>query len=281
MNVKFKLFEGPLTSYWHNGGLPKNLIKFYIKRLQVLNIVEQWNIFGSSLKFIICRVTGIKSTFIKSVNISKLGNPGYLFSKIKGCLGYIIHTLIYSSKERLEADNCLCSTWRGQDGHQANRVRPRISQNWPAYKISYNAKRIKLLKLSITLLNGTRFYSTNEITTVKELKTSYPSINKKLTSNILKQFKKGEWLSPDLKQELNLFIEKSQYSLAESSIKTGMYSSETRKLFELYIHSLLFQVHAIETLSKNSGSKTSGVDKKILNNTFINKYELLKNLKKI
>jgi RNA-directed DNA polymerase len=61
-----------------------------------------------------------------------------------------------------------------------------------------------------------------------------------------------------------------------------MYSSETRKLFELYIHSLLFQVHAIDTLSKNYfyGSKTDGVDKKILNNTFISKYELLKNLKK-
>jgi RNA-directed DNA polymerase len=59
-----------------------------------------------------------------------------------------------------------------------------------------------------------------------------------------------------------------------------MYSSETRKLFELYIHSLLFQVHTIETLSKNSGSKTSGVDNKILNNTFISKYQLLKNLKK-
>jgi hypothetical protein len=59
-----------------------------------------------------------------------------------------------------------------------------------------------------------------------------------------------------------------------------MYSSETRKLFELYIHSLLFQVHTIETLSKNSGSCTSGVDKKILNNTFICKYELLQKLKK-
>src|ERR1700734_3380766 len=59
-----------------------------------------------------------------------------------------------------------------------------------------------------------------------------------------------------------------------------MYSSETRKLFELYIHSLLFQVHTIENLSKNSGSNTSGVDKKILNNTFISKYELLQNLKK-
>jgi len=280
LNVKFKLFEGPLPSYWHNGGLSKNPTQFECKGLQVLNIFEQWNIFGSSLKFIICRVTGIKSTFIKSVNISKLGNPGYLFSKIKWCLGYVILRLTYSPKERLETGNCLFSTWRGQDGHQANKIRPRILQNWPAYNISYNTKRIKLLKLSSNLFNGTHCYSTNVINTVKDLTTSYPSINKKLTSHILKQFKKGEWLSPDLKHKLNLFIEKSQYFLAESSIKTGMYSSETRKLFELYIHSLLFQVHAIETLSKNSGNKTSGVDKKILNNTFISKYELLKNLKK-
>lgn len=280
LNVKFKLFEGPLTSYWHNGGLPKNPPQLDGKGLQVLNKFEQWKIFGSSLKTKICRVIGIKSTF--KVNISKLGNPGYLFSPIKGCLGYVILTLTYSLKERLETGNCLVSTWRGQDGHQANTVRPRIFQNWPAYKISYNTKRIKLLKLSSTLFNGTRCYSTNLTNMGKDLTTNYHSINKnkKLTSNILKQFKKGEWLSPELKQELNLFIEKSQCSLAESSIKTGMYSSETRKLFELYIHSLLFQVHTIETLSKNSGSCTSGVDTKILNNTFICKYELLQNLKK-
>jgi len=189
--VKFKLFEGPLTSYWHNGGLSKNPNPFQGKGLQVLNIVEQWNIFGSSLNFIICRVTGIKNTFIKSVNISKLGNPGYLFSQIKGCLGYVIITLTYSPKERLETGNCHFSTWRGQDGHQATTVRPRIVQNWPAYKISYNTKRIKLLKLNSTLFNGTRCYSTNFKNKVKDLTTSYPSINKKLTSNILKQLKKG------------------------------------------------------------------------------------------
>jgi hypothetical protein len=190
LNVKFKLFEGPLTSYWHNGGLPKNPPQFEGKGMQVLIIFEQWNIFGSSLKNIICRVTGIKSTF--KVNISKLGNPGYLCSQITGCLGYVILTLTYSLKERLETGNCLFSAWRGQDGHQANTVRPRILKNWPAYKISYNTKRIKLLKLSSTLFNGTRCYSTNLTNMVKDLTTNYPSINKKLTSNILKQFKKGE-----------------------------------------------------------------------------------------
>jgi len=195
--VKSKLFEGPLTSYWHYGGLPKNPPQSEGKGLQVLNIFEQWNIFGSSLKFIICRVTGIKSTFIKSVNISKLGNPGYLFRKIKRCSGYVILTLTYSPKERLETGYCLLSYWRGQDGHQADTVsykKPRILQNWPAYKISYNTVRIKLLKLSSTLfiINGTRCYSTNLFNTVKDLTTSYPSINKKLTSNILNQFKKGE-----------------------------------------------------------------------------------------
>jgi hypothetical protein len=186
--VKFKLFECPLTSYWHNGGLPKNPSQFEGKGLQVLNIFEQWNIFGSSLKYITCRVTGIKSTFIKSVNISKLGNPGYLFSQLKGCLGYVILTLTYF--QRLETGNCLLSTWRGQDGHQANTLRPLILQNWPAYKISYNTKRIKLLKLNSTPFNETRCYSTNLM--VKDKTTSYPSINKKLTSNLLKQFKKNE-----------------------------------------------------------------------------------------
>jgi len=58
-----------------------------------------------------------------------------------------------------------------------------------------------------------------------------------------------------------------------------MKSPQTRRLFELFIHSLLFQVQAIELLSKNPGSKTPGIDEKILSNTFNSKFELLKLLK--
>ena len=59
-----------------------------------------------------------------------------------------------------------------------------------------------------------------------------------------------------------------------------MYSPKVRNLFELYIHSLLFQVHAVETLAKNKGSRTPGVDGHTLKNTFESKYDLLTKLKK-
>ena len=95
-------------------------------------------------------------------------------------------------------------------------------------------------------------------------------------------------MNPHLKQELNLFIEKSQHSLTEISIQEGMFSKKIKICFELYIHSLLFQVYTVEMLSKNQGSKTpikkegggEGIDQLTLKNTFESKYELLQNLKK-
>ena len=84
-----------------------------------------------------------------------------------------------------------------------------------------------------------------------------------------------------------MFIEKSQHSLAEISKKEGINSRRLRLFFEKFIHSLLFQVFAIESLSRNSGSKTlpashpaTGVDGLVLKNTFESKFDLLQKLKK-
>jgi retron-type reverse transcriptase len=88
-----------------------------------------------------------------------------------------------------------------------------------------------------------------------------------------------------------MFIEKSQHSLAEISKKEGINSRILRLFFEKFIHSLLFQVFAIESLTKYSGSKNKnaphdphaphqGVDSLFLKNTFESKFDLLKKLKK-
>lgn len=279
INMKIKLIEGPLTRFWYYGGLLKNLLK----RLQILNIFEQWYIFCSRKTLKICRVTGIMSLLITSIINSKLGNPGYLNTKIVRCLGYI-KILIYSVK-RLIQSNLYFNTWRGQDDHQAGTFRPNTLQNWSAYTISNFTYRMKLLINFNHFISGTRGFKTSSSLPKGNKNpclikpSSHSFTDKKLTSAILAQLKKGLWLTPELKRRLNLFIEKSQYSLAESSKKTGMKSSQTRRLFELFIHSLLFQVQAIELLSKNPESKTPGIDAKILSNTFNSKFELLKLLK--
>jgi retron-type reverse transcriptase len=82
-----------------------------------------------------------------------------------------------------------------------------------------------------------------------------------------------------------MFIEKSQHSLAEISKKEGINSRILRLFFEKFIHSLLFQVFAIESLTKHSGSQNKhaphpGVDSLVLKNTFESKFDLLQKLKK-
>jgi len=59
-----------------------------------------------------------------------------------------------------------------------------------------------------------------------------------------------------------------------------MYSNKVNYLIENYLHSLLFHIYAIETLSKNRGSKTPGVDNLVLDNTFESKIFILRKLKR-
>ena len=191
INMKIKLIEGPLTRFWYYGGLLKNLLK----RLQILNIFEQWYIFCSRKTLKICRVTGIMSLLITSIINSKLGNPGYLNTKIVRCLGYI-KILIYSVK-RLIQSNLYFNTWRGQDDHQAGTFRPNTLQNWSAYTISNFTYRMKLLIKFNHFISGTRGFKTSSSLPKGNKNpclikpSSHSFTDKKLTSAILAQLKKG------------------------------------------------------------------------------------------
>ena len=120
-NVKLKLTEGSLTSYWYYGGLPQNPKSLSTRRLQIQNIFEQMNIlFGGIL--IICRATGIRNTLFKTINISKLGNPVSLATILlvaRGS-GIAVSQLAISLTKRLDRGNSIPGSRRGQDGHQAN-----------------------------------------------------------------------------------------------------------------------------------------------------------------
>jgi RNA-directed DNA polymerase len=75
-------------------------------------------------------------------------------------------------------------------------------------------------------------------------------------------------------------VENVQKLISETTLNSGMYSRKVNYLSENYLHSLLFHTYAIETLSKNAGSKTSGVDNLILDNTFDSKIFILRKLKR-
>lgn len=291
--------------------------------LQIKNILKQEGILVSSYN-IICRVTGIRNTLFKSVNSSKLGNSGFFllssfvqlrlrielsiatstlklfcllrirpkeFKWYKSSWNYVkLLTFLYLSLFNIfiiflslmnrskNWSNLFLIVLRGQDGHQVcvNLKRSATIQNWPAYRICKNGGRSKLYI-------RTRGYATSV--------TSRPSLDTSLTQSILKQFEKKEWLTAHQQKELTMFIEKSQHSLAEISKKEGINSRILRLFFEKFIHSLLFQVFAIESLTKYSlllgrgaraGNKTNhpGVDSLVLKNTFESKFDLLKKLKK-
>jgi RNA-directed DNA polymerase len=59
-----------------------------------------------------------------------------------------------------------------------------------------------------------------------------------------------------------------------------MYSKKINYLVENYLHTLLFQVHAVETLSKNKGSNTPGSDYLILDHNSESKLLILGKLKR-
>jgi len=306
-NVELKPFEGSLTRLRYYGGLFQKFFLFLhitysnsLNRLdlQIKNILKQEGILVSSYK-IICRVTGIRNTLFKSVNSSKLGNSGFFllssfvkeFKWYKSSWNYVkLLTFLYLSLFNIiiiflllmnrskNWSNLFLIVLRRQDGHQVcvNLKRSATIQNWPAYRICNNGGRSKLFIRK-------RGYATSV--------TTRPSLDKSLNQSILKQFEKKEWLTSNQKKELTMFIEKSQHSLAEISKKEGINSRILRLFFEKFIHSLLFQVFAIESLTKYSGSKNKnaphdphaphqGVDSLFLKNTFESKFDLLKKLKK-
>jgi hypothetical protein len=54
-----------------------------------------------------------------------------------------------------------------------------------------------------------------------------------------------------MRKSLKNYIENAQLSIAETTFKHGMYSKHVNYLTEGYLHTLLFQVYAIEMLNKN------------------------------
>jgi RNA-directed DNA polymerase len=104
--------------------------------------------------------------------------------------------------------------------------------------------------------------------------------DKKLTEDIKVTLSKGEWITTEQKQKLTTYIENVQKFISETTIDCGMYSNKLNYLVENYLHTLLLQVHAVETLSKNKGSNTPGSDNLILDHSSESKLIILGKLKR-
>ena len=113
-------------------------------------------------------------------------------------------------------------------------------------------------------------------TTHMDNKSTY--IDKSLTKDIKSQLNSKQWITIKQKKLLIKYIENCQTHLSALSIN----KDSSKRIFyfmELLLNSLLFQVYAVEILSANKGSKSEGIDSRILENTAESKLEFLQELK--
>jgi len=254
------------------------------KDLKTKNIFKQKNILISELRKVFW-LTEIKSTIIKSTKHRKLGNPVFWDQALISALEYNSSLQLYGKSLIKRLIN---ETPRGQDWYQDkyhnlkinergifinNRIRT-ICPNYHAYKV-WDCLNIKLQsKINYQNYLTFRCYSNHSNNVIKLLK------DKKLTSDIQKTISRGKWITFIQKQKLTAYIEDVQKLISETTYNYGMYSNKVNYLIENYLHSLLFHIYAIETLSKNRGSKTPGVDNLVLDNTFESKIFILRKLKR-
>jgi retron-type reverse transcriptase len=105
-------------------------------------------------------------------------------------------------------------------------------------------------------------------------------MDKSLTNGIKSQLNSKQWITIKQKKLLSQHIEKCQTNLSVLTSSNKSFMSETFYVMELLVNSLLFQIYAIEILSKNKGSRFACIDGKILNNNPKEKLECLQELKK-
>jgi len=251
--------------------------------LETKNIFMQEDILISEVSKVFWP-TETESTTIKSTKQSKLGNPVLRNQIMISALEYNSNLQLYSKSLTKKLIN---GTPRGQDWYQDNvtnniinewgiNVKKCLKESYPnyhAYKI-WNIFCIRLRSKVTCSYSTFRYYSSNSNNVIRPLK------DKKLTLDIQKTLSEGKWITTKQKQRLTTYVENVQKLISETTLNSGMYSRKVNYLSENYLHSLLFHTYAIETLSKNAGSKTSGVDNLILDNTFDSKIFILRKLKR-
>ena len=248
--------EAALTLDWDYDGLPLNP-----KGLCAQNIISQMIVLINRIIGIAHRSTEIKTLASNAIIKLKLGNPVriYIFinflSTVRG---------LYSNKVFFRQLNN--TTAGGKIGTKINSDY-RFNQNFRAYR---SGECLTAFELSFHLMAKRCF------TTRPDNKSVY--VDKSLTKSIKSQLNSNKWVTKEQKKLLLKYVTNCQTQL--SALSTNKDSqSRVFYIMELLLNSLLFQVYAIEILSANQGSKSAGVDGKILQNIPQSKLVFLRELK--
>lgn len=248
------LLEAALTVDWDEDGFPKESENGWNIKDKISHKILSSNRMMES----IFRGTGLKNTSINSIYISKLGNPVRIQTRD---LLNLPKELVPTSREGIQLGKL---SYMVAGGKMETKRTVKGNQNFPAYRSGRDLLVLKPQKVI------KRMYS--------DISSKSENVNRGLTKRIKAEIEKGEWMKVDQRKELLEFISNSQANLSALG-KKGEYK-KVNHLMERMLNSLLLQIYAIETLVTNKGSRTSGLDGKILENNEKSKIELLKELKK-
>lgn len=251
------LSEAALTEDWDYYGFPPNPLGLYAQ-----GIISQMIVSINRIKGIAYRSTEKKTLTCNATIKFKLGN--------------LVRIYTFRNFLSLVRNLCLNKVFLGQlrDTAAGGKIKTKISVKWRANLNSCAYRSGKTL-----LAFGLRFplITMRCFTTSAKYKSVY--INKNLTNEIKLQIKINQWITMEQKKSLIKHVEICQTNLSALSInKNSM--SEVFYIMELLLNSFLFQVYAIEILAAKKGSKSAGVDGKILLNTPTSKLAFLPELKK-
>jgi hypothetical protein len=160
-----------------------------------------------------------------------------------------------------------------KDAATGGKIETKVNSEWrfnPNSRAYRSGITLLAFKLNFHLTTKRRF------TTRLGNKSVY--VNKNLTKNIKSQINFKQWITISQKKLLIKHIENCQIHLSALSTNK-IVLSRIFYIMELLLNSLLFQVYAVEILSANHGSRSAGIDGKILKNTPESKQELLQELR--
>jgi hypothetical protein len=251
------LVEAALTLDWDYDGFPRDL-----KRLYAQNIVSQITVLVNRIKEIAYRGTEKKTLTYNAIIKFKLGNLVKIYIHINFLS--LLRNLYLNKTSFRQLNNVTAG------GKIKTKVKllSRFNPNFCAYR---SGRNLLAFELSSDLIIKRLF------TTRVNNKSDY--IDKSLTNDIKSRFNSKKWITINQKKLLIQHIEKCQTNLSALTTNNKDSMSETFYIMELLLNSLLFQVYTIEIISANKGSRSAGIDGKILNNNIKKKLECLQELK--
>lgn len=253
---EFLFARGCVNGDWDYDGFPSNSFELYAQ-----NIISQMIILINRIRDIAYCSTEKKTLAGNATIKFKLGNPVKIYKSINflSPVGGL-----YSNKVFFRQ---LTNTAAG--GKTGTRISSRCNAD-PNSRAYRGGRTLSAFELSSNLTSS-RCFSTKI-----DSKSVY--INKSLTKTIKSRLSSKQWITMEQKKLLIKYVETCQTNL--SALSTNKDSlSRVFYIMELLLNSLLFHVYAIELLAANQGSRSGGVDKKILKNTTESKLEFLPELK--